>query len=82
MASGSAAGTEIFRHNFPSHYRMPQYDRFWITGPDAEQFQTSLDDDDTDPGTGYDTIIVTARPLPEGKYTIPAPLAALQRDTM
>ena len=69
MAAGSAAGTEIFRQNFPSHYREPQYDRFWVTGPDAEQFQTSLDDDDTDPASGYDTIIVTARPLREGTYT-------------
>ena len=69
LAAGSAAGTELFRQNFPSHYRVPQYDRFWVTGPDAEQFQTPLDDDDTDPATGYDTIIVTARPLREGTYT-------------
>ena len=68
LAAGSAAGTELFRQNFPSHYRVPQYDRFWVTGPDAEQFQTPLDDDDTDPATGYDTIIVTARPLREGTY--------------
>ena len=69
VASGSASGTEIFRHNFHSHRITPQYDRFWVTGPDAEQFQTHVDDDDTDPETGYDTIIVTARPLPEGIYT-------------
>ena len=66
VASGSASVTEIFRHNF---HMMPQYSRFWVTGPGAEQFQTHVDDPDTDPETGYDTIIVTARPLPEGIYT-------------
>ena len=29
VASGSASGTEIFRQDFPSHYRAPQYDRWF-----------------------------------------------------
>ena len=66
LTSGSASGTEI--HRFRMDYREPEYSRWRILGTDMALLQVLIDDDDTDPSNGYDPIITTARPLPEGIY--------------
>ena len=67
LASDTAAGTVFDRYSH--NYQFPAYDRFWLTGPGASLFQSQLDDDDTESANGYDQIISTVRPLPEGVYT-------------
>ena len=67
LNSGSGAGTEIDREL--RNDRFPGYDRFWLTGPSMNLFQTQLEDDDSDPVTGYDQTISTVRPLPAGVNT-------------
>ena len=66
LDSGLTSGTEINRRNFP--YVSPKYDKFWLTGPDMDLFESMNDDSDSDPNNGYDQTINTARPLPEGVY--------------
>ena len=68
LASGSAAGTELYRDTNP--YRDPKYDRYWLSGPDMGIFQASIIDDDSSPENGYDDTLTTARPLPAGGYRV------------
>lgn len=61
---GTAAGAELLRG---THLER-EYPGFWLSGPGADLFATPIDDDDSDPYTGFDFTIVTARPLPAGVY--------------
>ena len=70
LSSGSAAGTEIHRNNWPSYYKDPQYHRFWLSGPDTDLFQALVYDDDSDPGNGYDHTLALTRPVPTGEYQV------------
>ena len=70
LESGSPAGTEVGRHNNSASHREPKYKYFWVSGPDMELFQAPIDDDDSDPSTGYDYILTMARPLPAGQYRV------------
>ena len=68
VASGAAAGTEIYKTEF--NYNDPQYNRYWLSGPDAARFQTAVVDADTDPQNGYALTTAPARPLPAGVYRV------------
>ena len=68
LLSGAAAGTEVNRDT--NSYRDPQYNRWWLSGPDHERFQALIIDDDDQSSTGYDHALATARPLPAGAYEV------------
>ncbi|MDE2899358.1 MAG: hypothetical protein OXO54_13665, partial [Chloroflexota bacterium] len=68
LASGSAAGTEVYRET--RTYDEPRYDRFWLSGPDAALIRSLIVDDDNQPNTGYDNRLAAARPLPAGTYRL------------
>ena len=68
LVSGSAAGTEVSRGN--NAYGDPQYSRYWLSGPNAAQFEVLVSDDDGQASTGYDHLLVAARPLPSGEYEV------------
>ncbi|MDE2902300.1 MAG: hypothetical protein OXP73_04660, partial [Chloroflexota bacterium] len=68
LASGSAAGTEVYRET--RAYDEPRYDRFWLSGPDAALIRSLIVDDDDQPNTGYDNRLATGRPLPAGTYRL------------
>ncbi len=68
LSSGAAAGTEVYTRTFD--YDEPRYHRFWLTGPDAARIQTLVDDDDSQPGNGYDHRLAITRPLPAGTYRL------------
>ena len=68
LASGSAAGTDVFRDKDTDGE--PQYIRYWVSGPDKDYFQSPNVDDDTNPSNGYYYTLSTTRPLPAGSYTV------------
>ena len=68
IPSGSAAGTELYRKNDTDGE--PEYNRYWLSGPDAGMFQALRVDDDTDPTNGYEHMLATARPLPGREYVV------------
>ena len=70
LASGSTAGTEVYRKHNPSYYREPQYHRFWLSGPDMDLFRTLVDDEDSVSSNGYDHTLALARPVPVGEYRV------------
>lgn len=68
LTSGSASGTEVNRYT--NSYREPEYNRFWLSGPDMNLFQALIVDDDSISSNGYDHTLATARPLPAGEYRV------------
>ena len=68
LASGAGVGTEVRRETFA--YNEPQYNRSWLSGPDAALFQAVVIDDDGQSRTGYTDQVRTARPLPAGAYQL------------
>ena len=68
LASGSAAATEVSRGT-NAHDDL-QYSRYWLSGPNAAQFEVQISDDDGQASTGYDHLLVAARPLPAGEYDV------------
>ena len=68
LVSGSAAGAEVYRSE--NRYREPDYNRYWLSGPDAGLFQSLIVDDDSSSVNGYDEILTTARPLVTGTYRV------------
>ena len=68
LASGAGVGTEVRRETFA--YNEPQYNRYWLSGPDAALFQAVVIDDDGQSRTGYTDQVRTARPLPAGAYQL------------
>ena len=68
LSSGAEAGTELYKET--NYYRDPQYNRFWLSGPDHARFQARIIDDDDQASTGYDHTLATARPLPTGSYQV------------
>ncbi len=68
LGSGSAAGTEVSRGT--NAYNDPHYSRYWLSGPNAAQFEVQISDDDGQSSTGYDHLLVAARPLPAGEYDV------------
>ena len=68
LASGAAVGTVVYRRQHPE--AEPQYNRYWLSGPDAARFQTATVDADNQPSTGYEHRLATARPLPAGVYRV------------
>ena len=66
LPSGTAAGAELFRRT----HLEDEYLGFWLSGSDADLFATPIDDDDSDPYTGFDFTLVTERPLPAGIYRV------------
>ena len=62
IASGAAAGTEIFRNNVTPGTLIDV--NFWVSGPDGEHFEASIMDN-------HSAYILTAtRPLPTGNYSV------------
>ena len=68
LASGAGVGIEVRRETFA--YNEPQYNRSWLSGPDAALFQAVVIDDDGQSRTGYTDQVRTARPLPAGVYQL------------
>ena len=46
------------------------YDKYWLTGADADLFEARYGDDDNDAQTGYFYEVVARRPLPSGTYQV------------
>ena len=46
----------------------PEYHRFWLTGLDADVFESEIVDEDKSALDGYNNVIAAARPLPNGIY--------------
>ena len=80
LDSDTAAGFEVYREL--RNDRFPAYDRFWLTGPGANFFQSQLEDDDSDAANGYYHTISTFRPLPVGVYSFHRSLATLLRNPL
>ena len=74
VASGSAAGTEVYRET--RAYDEPRYDRFWLSGPDAALLRSLIVDDDDQPNTGYDNRLATTRPAAGRHLSLAPQLAA------
>ena len=68
IASGLAAGTEIYSRE--NNHREPNYNNYWLRGPDASLFQSLNVDNDSSSATGYTYMFSTARPLPTGSYRV------------
>ncbi len=68
IPSGSAAATELSRGT--NAHDDPEYSRYWLSGPNAAQFEVRISDDDGQASTGYDHLLVAARPLPAGEYDV------------
>ena len=68
LASGSFAGAELFQAR--NDHRQPQYNRYWLSGPDAALFQPVMVDDDGQSSTGYRRTLTAVRPLPAGEYDV------------
>ncbi len=68
IGSGLAAGTGIDIRE--DNHGEPQYNNYWLKGPDASFFQAVNVDDDTSPANGYTYMLATARPLLAGTYRV------------
>ena len=68
LDSGIPSGTEVYE--VEDEHREAQYHRYWLSGPDAALFQPAIVDDDGQASTGYDHLLVAARPLPAGEYDV------------
>ena len=68
LPSGSAAGTEVYKGE--NTYQEPKYNRYWLSGPDADLFKAVIIDADSSSSSGYDHMLATARPLPFGTYRV------------
>ena len=73
--SGSLAGTVVYERIIGASV----YWSYILFGEDASLFVTEESDDDTDPANGFDRLLKTVRPLPQGQYTIEE---AKQQDSM
>ena len=69
LASGSEAGTEVYRHRF-SQRNDAQYFNLWLSGPDPEFFGAVIVDADSDASNGYDDTLTISRPLISGQYRV------------
>ncbi len=65
ITSGTGEGTVISDYGSNSG---SGYDRYWLTGQDADLFRYRRTDNDEDPTNGYNEDFVTERPLPDGAY--------------
>ena len=77
LASGAATVTNVYTQTIERSD--PQYNQYWLSGPDHARFQARIIDDDDQSSIGYDHALATARPLPAGTYRVALPHAALQR---
>ncbi len=68
LSSETAAGAVIYRDVITD--RDEQYFNYWLSGPDKDQFQAVIVDEDTDSSNGYEHRMITARPLPAGVYRV------------
>ena len=68
LASGTTTATNV--HLQTIERSDPQYNRYWLSGPDHERFQARIIDGDDQSSTGYDHALTTARPLPGGTYEV------------
>ncbi len=68
LASGTATVTNVYTQTIERSD--PQYNQYWLSGPDHERFQARIIDDDDQSSTGYDHALATARPLPAGTYRV------------
>ena len=68
LASATAMATNVYTQTIDRSD--PQYNQYWLSGPDHERFQARIIDDDDQSSTGYDHALVTARPLPAGAYRV------------
>ena len=73
--SGSLAGTVVYERIIGASV----YWSYILFGEDASLFETEESDDDTDPVNGFDRLLKTIRPLPQGQYIIEE---AKQQDSM
>ena len=69
LGSGSPAGSEVLKQH-RAQQRATQYNRYWLSGPDQDRFQTAIIDADNKANTGYDHVLATTRPLPAGSYRV------------
>ena len=68
LTSEAAGGAEVYKAR--NDYREPQYNRYWLSGPDMSRFRALIVDDDDASNTGYEHRLTTARPLPVGAYRV------------
>ncbi len=68
LTSEAAGGAEVYKAR--NDYREPQYNRYWLSGPDMSRFRALIVDDDDASNTGYEHRLTTARPLPAGAYRV------------
>ena len=68
LASGTATVTNVYTQTIERSD--PQYNQYWLSGPDHARFQARIIDDDDQSSTGYDHALATARPLPAGTYRV------------
>ncbi len=66
LASGTSEGTLV--EDFGPYLGEQGYHKFWLAGKDSGLFHRPIIDDDKDASNGYYSNIITARPLPAGKY--------------
>ena len=66
--SGLGANHVLFE--FVDSDNTGEYNRVWLTGPDAEAFRDVIVDDDDSASNGYEEQFKTARPLPKGVYQL------------
>ena len=65
LPSGAKKGTVIHTYDRSGG---PEYHRFWLTGLDADVFESEIVDEDKSALDGYNNVIAAARPLPNGIY--------------
>ena len=80
LASGTAAGTEVYRRQ--NTQADPQYNRYWLSGPDAALFQVVTVDADGQANTGYAHGPRTTRPPTCGDVSVLLQFPALHADPM
>ena len=68
LASGAAAGTEVYRG--VNTHQEPKYNSYWLSGPNHSFFQALIIDDDESSASGYEHILAVGRPLPVGSYRV------------
>ena len=66
--SGTSAGDVAWSHE--DDYGLPEYDRYWLEGEDAQYFSSVRVDDDAVPSNGYSQVVSVTRPLVKGAYVV------------
>ena len=68
MGSGSYSGDVTWRHE--DYSGIPEYNKYWLKGPEEAYFESLLVDDDSLSSNGYEQIVSLRRPLVERMYVV------------